>query len=162
MRETALLTRTLTLSPNPKPYPNPNPNQVRETAPKGEPAAAAVRVATPPVRAPTGGIRRGGRAVDAEGERRKRAEEAVARQVCSYCASLSPPTRGAHTFMECEKRKRAQVRPNPNPNPNPNPSLSPNPNPNPYPGLLVLRVALAADPRRAHLHGMREAQARAG
>ena len=54
---------------------------MRETAPKGEPAAAAVRVATPPVRAPTGGIRRGGRAVDAEGERRKRAEEAVARQV---------------------------------------------------------------------------------
>ena len=38
--------------------------------------------------------------------------------------------RGAHTFMECEKRKRAQVT---NPNPNPSPSPSPNPNPNPIP-----------------------------
>ena len=34
---------------------------------------------------------------------------AAAARVCSYCATLSPPTRGAHTFMECEKRKRAKV-----------------------------------------------------
>ena len=77
-----------------------------------KPKAARPPTAPSRVRRPSGVIRRGasGRVAEAEGERTKRAEEAAARQVCSYCASLTPPMRGAHALMGIYARDSEDIR----------------------------------------------------
>ena len=98
----AHLTLTPTLTPAPTLTLTLTTNQVNPSPP----------TAPSRVRRPSGVIRRGasGRVAEAEGERTKRMEEAAARQVCSYCASLTPPMRGAHALMGIYARDSEDIR----------------------------------------------------
>ena len=56
-----------------------------------------------------GGQHRAGNIAAKPFEDERSAAERGLTQVCYYCAQLSPPVRGAHTFITCSKRKRAGV-----------------------------------------------------